>query len=578
MADVLIVDDDLGLQEILRVGLHKYRDSFAVFFASNGEEAKEILAGRSIDLVVTDIKMPKVDGLELLSHLSAQYPSMPCIVLTSYIIPGLERQLSRSVLKFHKKPVQIEKLADSILEGLELSERDDSLTGVSVTGLAQIVEAEQKSCRLVLRRHGRELGSLFFEQGELIDAEYGDLSGEEAAIQLVGLDDVQIEFRAPSSEKRARKIQAGLQGLLLEAMRIKDEAEAQGQGGDADDRVTELLAEGIRQAEGLHLKKAQKLLFEVLKDKPESTEGWLWLSRTLNSKKKLKIALTRMYKLAPTDKNVDGEIRKFHIASARCGEKINRCPLCYAPLDPRDTKCHFCRSYLAVNDEVLTKIGKDANQDELERTLERFEQVLSRELNIPVLFYAGLACLNKNDFAEALQYFEQVLECVGDGKNVYTKTVQKIVNFIASRQDGEIGHQDQEASPLPVIEREDGRKRILVVEDSPTTRKVIKMTLDTNGYHVIEAGDGVEALSRLNDDRPDLILLDVMLPSLDGYGILSLLKKNSEFKKVPVIMLTSKDSFKDKLRGRFSSASAYLTKPFKPEVLLQQVSKYLDKK
>ena len=76
----------------------------------------------------------------------------------------------------------------------------------------------------------------------------------------------------------------------------------------------------------------------------------------------------------------------------------------------------------------------------------------------------------------------------------------------------------------------------------------------------------------------DLILLDVMLPKLDGYGILSVLKQNKDLGGIPVIMLTSKDSLKDKLKGRFSSASAYLTKPFDPETLISTVAEVLENK
>jgi twitching motility two-component system response regulator PilG len=578
MADILIVDDDLGLQEILKRGLRKYSNSFAVLFAGNGEEAIRILEQHNIDLLVTDIKMPKVDGLALLAHLSEKHPSMPCIVLTSYTIPGIEQKLSRSILKFHRKPLRIDKLATSIMEGLEQAGRGEALSGVSVTGFAQIVEAEQKTCQLVLKKDGRLLGSLVFQDGELIDADYGDLHGEEAAVRLVGLEDVQVEFQAFPVEKTVRKIQSGLQALLLEAMRVKDEEEERrALQGDDHDKSSKLLAEGIKLAEGLHLKKAQTLLLKLLKDEPKSVEGWLWLSRTFKSKKKLKIALTRLYKLAPNSKAVEKEIRKFHSSFGKCGEKIFRCPFCYTPFDSKTVQCNFCHSYLAVNDNVLRIIGEDGDRQELQQTLERFENVLSRELNIPVLFYAGLACLNMDNFEQALQYFEQVQECVGEGEKIYANTVRRIVNYIASQQDtGEIEQVDNGTPDLPALGMDSGKKKILVVEDSPTTRKVIKMTLDTHGYLVIEAGDGVEALSKLNDERPDLILLDVMLPSLDGYGILSLLKKNSEFKKVPVIMLTSKDSFKDKIRGRFSAASAYLTKPFKPEILLKQVTKYLD--
>ena len=118
-------------------------------------------------------------------------------------------------------------------------------------------------------------------------------------------------------------------------------------------------------------------------------------------------------------------------------------------------------------------------------------------------------------------------------------------------------------------------KKILVVEDSPTTRKVIKMKLQNNGFVVVESDDGVKALSTLALEQPDLVVLDVMLPKLDGYSILYMIRHNNDSKDTPVIMLTSKAKLTDKVRGKLSSANAYLTKPFDPDNLIAEVEKHI---
>jgi twitching motility two-component system response regulator PilG len=208
--------------------------------------------------------------------------------------------------------------------------------------------------------------------------------------------------------------------------------------------------------------------------------------------------------------------------------------------------------------------------------LDRFENVLARELNVPVLFYTVLACLHLDDIDSALEYLEQLQECIDPGDAVYSETIEHIITFIASKQSGaEVAATIDAEVPVPVPPKVSDQQKILVVEDSQTTRKVIKMTLQGNGYKVVEARDGVEALTKINDEQPDLILLDVMLPKLDGYSILTILKQNNAAKKVPVIMLTSKDGLKDRIRGRFSSASAYLTKPFKPDLLLKKIEQFI---
>lgn len=137
MATILLVDDDLGLQKILGLSLKKYELEFTVLFASNGEEAIEIFGQQVIDLLVTDIKMPKMDGLALLAYMCIKYPTIPCIVLTSYAIPGLEKKLSRSIFRFLKKPVNPTGLVRLVREGLQQVAGGGALSGISVPGLCR---------------------------------------------------------------------------------------------------------------------------------------------------------------------------------------------------------------------------------------------------------------------------------------------------------------------------------------------------------------------------------------------------------------------------------------------------------
>jgi twitching motility two-component system response regulator PilG len=119
------------------------------------------------------------------------------------------------------------------------------------------------------------------------------------------------------------------------------------------------------------------------------------------------------------------------------------------------------------------------------------------------------------------------------------------------------------------------KSKILVVEDSMVTRKVIARTLVANGYEVFEAKDSIEALTDIETRHPDLVLLDIILPGKDGYEILAEIRQKPTLAKTPVIMLTSRDSLFDKIKGKVSDANEYLTKPFKPDELLLVVKKYL---
>jgi len=120
-------------------------------------------------------------------------------------------------------------------------------------------------------------------------------------------------------------------------------------------------------------------------------------------------------------------------------------------------------------------------------------------------------------------------------------------------------------------------KKILVVDDSPLSRKVIVNVFAGQSYDITEAVDGIEAMNKMQQVTPDLVLLDLILPEMDGYEVLNAMKKSGTLKKIPVIMLTSRDALMDKLRGKMSATDEYLTKPVNPEELMSKVKKYLRK-
>ncbi|MBT8439702.1 MAG: response regulator [Gammaproteobacteria bacterium] len=108
----------------------------------------------------------------------------------------------------------------------------------------------------------------------------------------------------------------------------------------------------------------------------------------------------------------------------------------------------------------------------------------------------------------------------------------------------------------------------MVIDDSKTIRRTAETLLKKAGCEVITATDGFEALSVIADSRPDIIFVDIMMPRLDGYQTCALIKNNKDFKKTPVIMLSSKDSLFDRARGRVVGSDQYLTKPFTKDELL----------
>jgi twitching motility two-component system response regulator PilH len=115
-------------------------------------------------------------------------------------------------------------------------------------------------------------------------------------------------------------------------------------------------------------------------------------------------------------------------------------------------------------------------------------------------------------------------------------------------------------------------KKIMVVDDSPTMRKMMSDTLDGKGYQIITATDGEEALQKAAKELPDLVLLDVVMPGKNGFQVCRQLKTDAATKHIKVIMVTSKDQKSDRFWGLKQGADAYLTKPFEPAELLQNVA------
>ena len=118
-------------------------------------------------------------------------------------------------------------------------------------------------------------------------------------------------------------------------------------------------------------------------------------------------------------------------------------------------------------------------------------------------------------------------------------------------------------------------KKILIVDDEVDLVKTIKFSMEAEGYMVLASYNGEDALNQARKENPDLIVLDIMLPKLDGYKVCRLLKFDEQYKNIPILMLTAKTQQKDKLLGKETGADEYITKPFDMDELMEKVKTYL---
>ena len=227
MDKVLIVDDDELFLDIVKQGLQNYKSQFQVLTASDGDEAIEVLNREYISVLVTDLVMPKLDGLELLAHMTRSHPATPCIVMTGYGSPAIKKRADRGeILSYIEKPFDSNELAGAIIKGLDLSYEGDYLTGISVSSFLQIINMEKKTCFFEISSMDKRKGLFYFKEGIPYDALCDDLEGGDAAIEMISWDYVEFRFKSLPKEDVKQRINENLTSLIMEGAKIKDEIKA----------------------------------------------------------------------------------------------------------------------------------------------------------------------------------------------------------------------------------------------------------------------------------------------------------------------------------------------------------------
>nr|HDM99725.1 response regulator [Deltaproteobacteria bacterium] len=222
MKNILLVDDEKGFLLSLSDGLKSYSDMFKVLIAFNGKEAVTILNSTKIDLVVTDLKMPEMDGFQLLAYLTRHFTDIPTIVITAFGTPDMEEKLlTMGATQYLEKPLDFDVLADNILQHITRGDSQGHIQGITLGVFLQFLELEGKTCTLTVTS-GKNVGKLYFLEGELINAKTETLEGEEAAYEIIGWNETEIEINYSCANK-AKAITSPLSFILMESCKIKDE-------------------------------------------------------------------------------------------------------------------------------------------------------------------------------------------------------------------------------------------------------------------------------------------------------------------------------------------------------------------
>jgi CheY-like chemotaxis protein len=239
---VLIVDDNQEMLFTLKDGLEKYAQTFSVMISGDGVDAVRKIQKHLVSVVVTDLKMPRMDGISLLSAITTNYPGTPVIVMTGYITENIQdKALQSGAVDYIEKPFMVDDLAAKIMAVIAREADGGKLQNVTPSIFLQLVAAEEKTCtiRLSCCSTGRS-GVLFFRAGELVQARCAGMTAEAAAYEIFGWDAVDLAIQNICTIE-TNAINKDVQAIYLEALRRKDESEAtpiHEQGPDLADAST----------------------------------------------------------------------------------------------------------------------------------------------------------------------------------------------------------------------------------------------------------------------------------------------------------------------------------------------------
>lgn len=473
-------------------------------------------------------------------------------------------------------PVLLNKLA------VQLEQAGNVGNSVTLLDVLRLLEKSDKTGLLEVREK-EKVGGFYFDKGVLINAVQCSMNGKIVAMEMMQWTPDYMVFRAVPQKGVSRQINQIVDILAKEVEKFQEGESTsklqKAQFSKVDEIV--LMTKAIHLAESCDPGNAEQLLCQILMSHEDNFKGWFWLSRVLTNMTAIEIALKKALHLNPRSLDLADDVRKFTLArKAVNGDFVLRCPFCWTPTEEQNVECSYCKSHFFITPDFFKLVGK-AKTEILDKAIERFCNVLQQEpdsqQNVYLRFYLAMAYLNRKYYQEGFDQFSEIAKTASENnallmQNRILKDYMNSIGMAAAT----IDHLEQPTGNMSGA-MVDSQQKILIVEDSMVTRKVIARTLMASGYGVFEAKNAHEALMNLEERNPDLVLLDIILPGKDGYEILAEIRKKPMFEKLPVIMLTSRDSLFDKLKGKVSDANEYLTKPFQPDQLLMIVRKYLNK-
>lgn len=325
-----------------------------------------------------------------------------------------------------------------------------------------------------------------------------------------------------------------------------------------------LLRQGIAAARAGEKAEARRLLRSSAELNGNNDTVWLWLAIVAESPQKRIESLKRALDINPSNKRIHQMLKQMKVKYTPA-EKSWKCPLCMQPAAKPVNPCPNCRAVLNIHD-VDEVLASEADKEKMQRAIKGYLKVLGQGVDFGAHMNLALAYLNMQQIDEAITHLKGAIIRQPNDRMLKVTAAELRNRNEAIKATAAVSVELNGSVPK--------RGLILTVDDSPTIRKLVSLTLRRHEYDVAVAEDGMEALGKLNQIEPSLILLDITMPRMNGYQVCKVIRNNRETNHIPIVMLSGKDGFFDKVRGKMAGTSHYLTKPFDPAVLLQIVEKY----
>ncbi len=339
-----------------------------------------------------------------------------------------------------------------------------------------------------------------------------------------------------------------------------------------------LRAEGVALARAGSRRRARELLEGSLALDEGKEDSWLWLAAVAETREERRRCLKKVLEINPRHRHALAlldlpELRDPTKPAAPGAETPNaepsgsaapsgsfapkRCPLCRG-VGFTGERCSWCRAHFSLGDLRALVRNAEVDRDLVAAGLRRLAGLPGGAENFDVQFVLGLGYLNLGRLDEGIHALEGASRLrPGDG-------------LIATQLDVLKLWRRGKPTSKPVR-----RGRVLAVDDSPTVLKLVASSLEPHGFEVEAAAAGLEALARLREAKPDLVLLDINLPGMDGYQVCKIIKSDPVLKSVPVVFLSGRGGLFDRMRGRLAGSSDHVQKPFEPQALLELVERFV---